>query len=214
MSAFFLLLPGDWPAADDHLSRPLLGSRADRPDGMPWVAVAVRDVDGRAGLVSRKDLSDLDAADLVEEATVGLERQRVAWKVTRSRGVPLFRRPTLLRAHLPDVAGAGQTDDLSAEQLLHPAVLLEAGRILGRQELIAVIPKRGWLLVRPGRPGEFPAVTEANSLAADLFGRAGSDRICPYPVFVAGGELTGVNVLEGSRGSLLAGHADPQSWQL
>jgi hypothetical protein len=212
MSAFLLLLPGDWQAADEHLCRPLLGSRADRPPLLPWVVVAERDAAGRASLVPREGLDADRARALVTMAEGRAARRTVRWQVTRRSGLVMFRHPTQLRATLPEVTGTGPTDDLSAEQVLHAEALREGGTLLRRQELVAVLPRRGWLLLGPGRPGEFPAINKANELATELYARAGSDRICPYPVFVRDGELTGVNVLEGARASLYLAEVDPAGW--
>jgi hypothetical protein len=213
MSAFFVLMPGSWNEADEFLSRPIVGHRQGRPATLPWVAVASGVEAGRYVLV-RRDPKQPDAMKaLLAEAQRHVDAQPVGWQVAESRGL-IFKAPVMLRAVVALAPGvtAAPTDDLSSEQLLSRKALAAAASRLGSPSLIAVVPKRGWLLVALGAPGELPAMTKMHQAAAGVFGRAGADGIAPCGFFVQNGELIGANVVAPSGGFLHMARPQDGAW--
>jgi len=214
MSAFFVLMSGAWSDADSHLCRPLLGSRTGRPPLLPWVAIARGVSGGGYDLVGRDGLTAADARGFVAEATSHLDACARSWQVAATSGFLFFKRPSMVRPIVAQPPGATPEpmDDLSSEQILNPKALAEAGASLRSQELLVVIPKRGWMLALAGRAGEFPRMMVANQAASGVFGRAGKDALSPYAFFTSGGRLTGANVLEGSSGFMHLAAPDEAGW--
>lgn len=213
MSAFYVIMPGSWSGAEEFLSRPILGHRQGRPASLPWVAVASGVEAGRYALVRRDARQPEAMKALIEEARRHVEGQPVGWQVAESRGL-IFKAPVLLRAVVALAPGvtASPTDDLSSEQLLSRKALSAAAARLGSPSLIAVVPRRGWLLVAPGAPGELPAMTKMHQAAAGVFGRAGADGIASCGFFVQNGELVGANVVEPSGGFMHMARPQDGAW--
>ena len=115
-------------------------------------------------------------------------------------GFWVFKKPSLVRVLLP---GQPQPtldamDDLSAEQVLNPAVLEEIATLVQSDCIIVAIPKRGWLMACPGQPGEFPKMAKMHQIAAGVCGRAGADALTQHVYFVQHGAIMGVSVQDGS----------------
>ncbi len=203
MAAFLVLRSGAWADSDAFLCRPLIGNRHRRPEHMPWVAVARGVVSGAFDLVRRAELTPDEGSSIVAAAETSLGAQPCTWQATEESGFLFFKKPSLVRASIPGQPPGltpNPMDDLSSEQLLHAPSLMQAAKLLRCSELIAVVPKRGWLLVGPGKAGEFPLMAKMQRAAAGVFGRAGDDALSPYAFFVVNGQLTGANVVEGSGG--------------
>jgi hypothetical protein len=213
MAAFFVLMPGSWSGVEEFLGRPILGHRQGRPESLPWVVVATGIEAGRFALARRDAKQPETMKALVAEAQRHLDAQRVAWQVAESRGL-IFKAPVMLRAAVAQAPGAtpSPADDLSSEQLLSRAALSAAAARLGSPSLVAVVPKRGWLLVAPGAPGELPAMTRMHQAAAGVFGRAGADAIAPCGFFVQNGELIGASVVEPSGGFMHMARPQDGAW--
>lgn len=209
----YVLLPGDWNGSDAYLCRPLIGSREGRPPGVPWVALATGHTDGRYDLVP-VDVDASVARKHLADAESHAAGSQVEWQVTEQSGFLFWKRPSQVRAiasrepgETPDVM-----DDLSAELILSPPILAGASEALGATELIAVVPKRGWLLVIAGAAGDFPKMMQMNQIAIGVHGRAGADAISPYAFFVRDGQLVGANVLEDGGGYMHLTSPDEVDW--
>jgi hypothetical protein len=224
MSPFFVLMPGSWPDADSHLCRPLLGGRKNRAEHTPLVAVARGLVAGGYDFVARSNLGRADGHRVIAEAAEALQARPRTWQVAEKRGFLLWKRPSMVRLIVSQPPGAtpDPMDDLSCEQILNPTALAEAADQLGSQELLAVVPKRGWLLLLPGKPGEIPQMMLAHQVASGVFERGAGDALSPYAFFVradgrgadAAGRLLGLNVFDGTSGTLSLVEPDDSEWLL
>jgi hypothetical protein len=221
----FVLVPPSWPLADTHLARTLGRGKGETP----WVAVA-RVEQGELRFVPRRGLGAADIRRLVGEAQAHLDGQRTSWGVAEmsSGFLGLFKKPTLVSAtggvdmellEIPKgeeprygltmkIAGALVADDYAPERVLSPTALAEAHRILNAPSLIAVMPKRGMLLVGRGQPGELPAMVRMNKAAKEIHDRAGAAAVCDHGYFVNDGRIVGVS----AQGYLSLFPADADPW--
>lgn len=221
MPSYFVLLPGDWPgAATAYLCRPLIGPREGRSPLMPWLAVATGVEDGLYTLVAREGVNAADPAALrthIEEARADLAGRAPGWDVAEKSGF-LFKKPSLVRAIVPiqdrTIPTLDLMDDLSSELIVSDAAMAGAAAALDARELIAVVPKRGWLLVAPGRPGDLPQMRRMHEAADGIHGRAGEQAITPLSFFWRDGRLAGFNQMDASGGSLQLIAPDETSWLL
>ena len=127
----------------------------------------------------------------------------------------------MLRAH-GDIAGesdvralatdGGGIDDLSSDFMLVRAVMLAAGRILGSERVVAVAPKRGWLLVRSGRPGDLRAALPLLQAADGVAGRAGEHALSRMAFHFTQGESVGVTVRHGNSGYVSLIRSKEDEW--
>jgi hypothetical protein len=216
MGAFFVLQSGGWAEREACLCRPFLGSRGGHGGQMPWVAVARGLTNGRYDLVRREGLAAGDARALIDEAQAHADASQRTWQVSETRGLLFFKKPSLIRAivHQPPGATPDPMDDLSSEQILSPKALAEASAQLGSTALIAVIPKRGWLMITTGRPGEFPQMMKAHQVADGVFGLAEADAITPYAFFIQDGAPSGVSMFDRGSGSLSLMKPVEKEWLL
>jgi len=202
---------------DKQLCRPLYGRReANEPD-RPWVAVATGREGGAFVLAERSG-----GKALVDQATATLNHCPHKWTVSETKGALFWKRPSLLRAYgdlgvpVTEMAteGAG-IDDLSTDLILREDVMAEAEGLLKSQNLLVVVPKRGWLMVSAGKPGEFPAMLPMHKIADGIAERGGRDGITKLVFFYGGGSLTGWSQLADGKGSLsLTVRADDDPWGL
>ncbi len=214
MTYFFVLMPPDWSGADRYLCRPIIGSRGAMH--VPWLAVATGVDRGSFEFVSSQDLDRNTAQQTIAVATDQQESQAVSWDTVEKRGL-IFKKPYLIRAIVP-----GQTastpmpmDDLSCEQMVSPTAMLAASNTLSAPSLMAIIPKRGWLLVCPGRADEFPKLSQMHDLATQLMTDEDRDRCLGNDVFFwENGTLTGQAVREESSGYVSLGQPQPSAWSV
>jgi hypothetical protein len=207
----FVIMPPTWPLATTHLARSL--SRGKQGESA-WVAIA-RVNAGELEFIPRDSLRPTEISALVAEAQAHLDQQQTSWSVAaQTRGfLGFFKKPCLLSATggadrellglakqnepryglTMKLAGIVVADDYAPERVLSPTALAEAHRLLGTSDLIASFPKRGMMLVGPGRPGEIPAMLQMNDAAKAIHGRAGDAAVYPYSLFVSGGKIIGVN---------------------
>lgn len=212
MPAHFVLMPGEWPQAANYLCRPLLGTRANREPDMPWVAVATGVLDGRFDLVQRGHVPS--AREFIQEAQNHLQSQSVTWQVTEKGGL-FHQKPEVVRAVLmQQTPTPDPMDDLSSEQILNSAAMTEAAGTLHADQLVAIIPKRGWLLVRAGSPSDWTARKYMLDAAAGVFSRAGGQAISPYVFHWQAGQIVGYEVIEGTSGHMSLQQAQEEEWLL
>lgn len=201
-------MPIDFPRL--VIASPRLDSRAflcrklapvggpDDPE-IPRVAVATAIAAGGLELVRKEGLTADDARQMVAHAERNVTAGPREWTVAEKSGL-LFKKPSLLRAcgeaMVPIEAMStegGGIDDLSTDLLLDRAFMSQACDLLKSAQLIAAIPKRGWLLVGRGAPGEFPVMLRFRAMAEGILGRGGKHGITAACFFVRGGELHGVS---------------------
>ena len=214
-TVYFVLQPATWSGIDSHLCRPLLGSR--RADDIPWVSVARSSAHGQVELVKRDGLDGAAARALVSQARTWIDTNELSWQVVAQRGFLFWKRPSMLRP-INAKAGIGLTtdpmDDLSSELVLSPRALAEAAAKLGSSDLIAAIPKRGWLVLAPGSPGELPRMLEVHQIADGVFGRAeAKDALTDTVFFVQNGAVSGISRMKANAGSLSLLKPDEAAWQ-
>ena len=213
-----ILLARDQLDPARHLSRPIGGPRDDDEPGRPWVAIAVGRRDGAFVLAERGPT----ARALLEQADANLARCPHTWSVSATRGVLFWKKPSLLRAYgdlgVParEMAtdGAG-IDDLSSDLVLRPDVMDEAATLLRAPSLFVAIPKRGWLLVGAGEPGDLARMLPMHQIIDGLVDRAGRHAISRRLFFYRGGTLFGWSTLSGGSGSLTVTiQDDADRWNL
>jgi hypothetical protein len=183
-----------------YLSRKLVPiGGADDPE-IPRVAVATGMAAGGGLELQRLEgLTAGDARRLIAEAEANSAQGPRTWTVAEKSGI-FFKKPSLLRAYgdpgVPVQAMStegGGIDDLSAELVLDAAFMAQAAELLRGEDLIAAIPKRGWLLVGRCQPGELPVMMRFRQMAEGIAGRGGRHAITAACFFVRGGALRGVS---------------------
>ncbi|WP_106306819.1 hypothetical protein [Chamaesiphon polymorphus] len=211
MSYSFVLMPQRWPDAIDYLARPIIGDRGTLQ--VPWLAISSGVANGRFQLVSRAGLDCETALEIIQAATAQLESQSVVWNVAEQRGL-IFKKPYLLRAIVSGQTAATPElmDDLSCEQLVSERAMLAASQTLSAPSLLAVIPKRGWLLVCPGKAGEFVKITEMHDLAETMMARDVDRSLSSNVFFWENGSLCGHAVREESSGYVSLGQPQLSAW--
>jgi hypothetical protein len=219
----FLLCPSNWKGSERYLCRPLLGSSQNDSE-MPWLALGYLDRDRGFVFVERDGLDETQIRELLNQAQQNLTNSSSQWRVSETSGFLFFKKPSLLQAttssdpalltQLADIkevipgvtmsmAGTIVPDDYCCEQLLNVDFMQQASTLLGKQELIAIIPKRGWLMVAPGRAGEIPQMVKMGQAATGVYSRAGELAITALAFFVQNGRLIGINSHEQSYLSML-----------
>jgi hypothetical protein len=176
-----------------------LGQAKDDPE-MPFVAVATG-IAASGGLeLQRLDaLPEGGARRVIAEAETNAAQGPRSWTVAEKSGI-FFKKPSLLRAYgdlsVPVKAmttdGMG-IDDLSSDLLLDATFMTQAAKLLRGEDLIAAIPKRGWLLVGLCRPGELHVMVQFRKMAEGIAGRGGRHALTAACFFVRGGELRGIS---------------------
>ena len=79
--------------------------------------------------------------------------------------------------------------------------------------MIATIPKRGWLVLSAGKPGEMPKMMAVHQVADGVFGRAApEDALTDTVFFLKAGELAGISKFKDNSGSLSLMSADDNAW--
>jgi PadR family transcriptional regulator PadR len=79
--------------------------------------------------------------------------------------------------------------------------------------MIAVVPKRGWLVVGPGKPGELPRMMAMHRLAIGVFDRAAPhDALTETAFFVAAGTIIGTSTFGASGGGIALRQVDENAW--
>ncbi|WP_310489996.1 hypothetical protein [Chamaesiphon sp. VAR_69_metabat_338] len=214
MTYFFVLMPPDWTDADRYLCRPIVGNR--RAMQVPWLAIAAGVKNGNFKFVSSQNLDRDVAQQAIAAATAQQESQAVSWDTVEKRGL-IFKKPYLLRAIVPGQTAPTPTpmDDLSCEQLVSPTAMLAASNTLSAPSLMAIIPKRGWLLVCPGRVDEFPKLAQMHDLATQMMADEDRDRVLGSDVFFwENGTLTGQAVRTDSSGYVSLAQPQSSAWSV
>jgi hypothetical protein len=214
MSNFFVLMPPDWSGADRYLCRPIIGNRGALR--VPWLTVATGVDNGNCQFVSSPDLDRSAAQQTIAAATAQQESQAVSWDTVEKRGL-IFKKPYLLRAIVSSQSAPTPTpmDDLSSEQMVSPTAMLAASNTLSAPSLMAIVPKRGWLLVCPGRSDEFPKLSQMHDLATQLMTGENRDRCLGNDVFFwENGTLTGQAVRDKSSGYVSLAQPQPSVWSV
>src|SRR5262249_45159210 len=147
----------------------------------------------------REGLGAGDARALIAEAEANAAKGPREWTVAEKSGF-IFKKPSLLRAYgdpmVPVKAmttDGGGIDDLSTELILDAAFMTQAAELLRGEDLIAAIPKRGWLLVGRCVPGELPVMIRFRQMAEGIAGRGGRHALTSACFFVRDGVLRGVS---------------------
>jgi hypothetical protein len=203
-----------------HVSRPLLGQRAGSEPDRPWIAVATAHANGGFVLAERAGLTGGDTRELVDRATATLAMCPHTWTVVESRGFLVWKRPGLLRAYgdtlvpVPEMATeGGGVDDLSSDLVLRADVMEAAATLLRSSSMFVAIPKRGWLMVSAGRPGEMPKMQTMHQIADGIAGRGGRHVVSKLVLFYEGAKLTGWSSLSDGAGELsLTVSTDADPW--
>jgi hypothetical protein len=214
MTYFFVLMPPDWLDRDRYLCRPIIGNRGALR--VPWLAIADGVNNGNFQFVLSQDLDRDTAQQIVTAATTQQESQAVSWDTVEKRGL-IFKKPYLLRAIVSSQTAPTPTpmDDLSCEQIVSPTAMLAASNTLSAPSLMAIIPKRGWLLLCPGRADEFPKLAQMHDLATQMIAGADRDLCLGSDVFFwENGTLTGHAVREESSGYVSLGQPQPSAWSV
>lgn len=180
-----VVLPDERVDPARHVCRPIGGLRRAKDPGRPWVAVATGRTDDGFVLAERSAAS----RDFVARATANLAGCRHQWTVVAERGFLFWKRPDILRAY----GEASAVDDFSSDLLLRADVMEAAATTLQSRALYAVIPKRGWLIVRAGEPGDLGRMIPLHEMADGIAGRAGRDAITRLLFFYDGPQLIGWN---------------------
>ncbi len=212
MTYFFVLMPHDWADADRYLCRPIIGNRQAMQ--VPWLTIASGVNNGHFQFVFSQDLDRHTAQQTIAAATAQQESQAVSWDTVEKRGL-IFKKPYLLRAIVPGQTAPTLTpmDDLSCEQLVSPTAMLAASNTLSAPSLMAIIPKRGWLLVCPGRADEFPKLSQMHDLATQTIAGEARDRLLGSDVFFwENGTLTGQAVRTESSGYVSLAQPQSSAW--
>jgi hypothetical protein len=214
---FFVLEPGSWPDHAQYLCRPLIGTRRGHSPNIPWVTIARGEPYGPIERVRRAGLDGARARALIAEASAFADASRITWNVVETRGL-LRKRPAAVRVVIAGDAMGLRTDpmdDLSAEQIVGQRALLDAIGQLDTTRFLAITPKRGWLVLAAGAPGDLLRMERALEMAGGIFGRAvAGDGLSPYAWFVEGGRLTGYCGRDAS--GVFATHTQPieAEWDL
>jgi hypothetical protein len=111
-------------------------------------------------------------------------------------------------------AGAG-IDDFSSDLVLRSDVMEQAATMLRAPSLFVAIPKRGWLMVGAGEPGDFGAMMPMHQMIDGIAEGGGRDTISRRLLFYRDGKLFGWSSMAGGTGSLtvtVRDDADP--WEL
>jgi hypothetical protein len=207
------------PATDrtKYLLRRFYPQASDTDESHPKVAVATGYAEsGGLTLQALAGLTPGDARAQVATATTNVTVGPRKWDVIEKSGF-IFKKPSKLRgmgdAMVPvrsmSTEGGG-IDDLASDLILDATFLRQAAQLLGAPDLIAAIPKRGWLVVGKCLPGEVPVMLEFGQLASGIASRGGGDALTSNCYFIKDGRLAGVsgtNFL-----SLLTDHDSP--WNL
>jgi hypothetical protein len=188
-----------------HLCRPIGGARDANVPDRPWVAIARARRDGAFVLAERAP----DAKSLIESATQKLAACPHEWNVSATRGVLFWKRPSLLRAYGDKMVPVreltttgGGIDDLSSDLVLRTDVMEQAAEMLRASSLLVGIPKRGWLLVGAGEPGDFRAMLPMHAAIDGIADGSGRDAISRRVFFYRSGTLFGWSTMAGGTGSL------------
>ena len=205
---FFVLAPGTWAQADSFLSKPLVGSRTRNRGALPWLCVATGVENGAYTLVPRAGLDSATAAHFIEAAQAHAQSQvaSINWSVVEKAGL-LIKKPSMARAiltppSLSPIPSIDPMDDLSSEQLANPAAMERAAQVLGAREMTAVVPKRGWLLVSPGGPGQIQTTMRLSEAAAGIHGRAAGLALATHVFYWSGGRVSGYAMFGGGSASV------------
>jgi len=202
MSVAFPRLAVVSPSTDRtvYLVRKLVPNAKEDDLEIPKVAVAMGfAAGGGLELAKLAGLSGGDARGLVATATANLAKGPREWSVIEKSGL-IFKKPSMLRAigdtGVPVTSmstdGMG-VDDLSSDLLLDQTFMARACEMLGGAELIAAVPKRGWLVVGRCSPGQFPVMLKFEQLAEGIASRAGSHALATACFFVLAGKLHGIS---------------------
>lgn len=206
---------------DAVVCRPLLGKRTRFHGGsVPAVAVAAGRANGRFELAKSAGLGAQARSALVEQARANTSKTPCEWTVAATRGILWWKRPGMLRAHgdlgvdVREMAtGELGVDDLSSDLLLVPEAMRAAAQMLGGGPLIAAVPKRGWLLVGTGSPGEIFKSGQLLDIGEGIASRGASHAIAGNSVFFfEDGQVTGVESREGSSSGVSLARADETAW--
>jgi hypothetical protein len=183
-----------------YLVRRFYPQAKDDDESHPKVAVATGfATTGGLELAPLAGLTAGDAKALVTQATAhGLTGPR-EWQVSEKSGF-IFKKPSLLRGMgdgsqpLPAAAtDGGGFDDLASDLVLDEAFMAKAGDLLGSPDLIATIPKRGWLMVGRCQPGQLPVMMKFAAIAEGIAGRGGRHALTKNCYFFQQGQLHGVS---------------------
>lgn len=187
---------------------------SDTDPDHPKVAVATGFApSGGLALQELAGLSDGDAKAIIATATTNVAQGPRDWQVAEKAGF-IFKKPSLLRgmgdAMVPVATMAtegGGIDDLASDLILDETFMAKASDLLGGADLIAAVPKRGWLLVGKCAPGQLPVMLKFTQIAEGVAGRGGRDALTTNCYFVNGGKVKGVS----GKGylSLLSSHDNP-----
>jgi len=199
-----------------YFVRKLVPNAKTNDPEIPMVAVATGFApSGGLEFAKVAGLSAGDAKGLVAQATKNSSEGGREWKVSETAGF-IFKKPSLLRAHGAfDVpvstmqTEGGGLDDLSSDLLLDEPFMAKACEMLGSADLIATVPKRGWLMVGKCQPGQIPVMMKFAQIAEGISGRGGKDALATACFFVQGGKLHGVSGKGASYVSLITSSDNP-----
>lgn len=194
-----VLVPPSTDGATYLVRKLVPNAKQDDPE-IAKVAVATGFAAGGGLELAKKDgLSSGDARGLVATATTNLAQGPREWTVAEKSGL-IFKKPSLLRAHGdtsvpigPMTTDGGGIDDLSSDLLLDEAFMGKACDLLGSAELIAAVPKRGWLMVGKCAPGQFPVMIKFGQIAEGIASRGGRHALATACFFVKSGKLHGIS---------------------
>jgi len=183
-----------------YLVRRFYPQPGDDKSGHPLIAVATGFAAG-GGLELQKlaGLTPGDARSIVATATRHVADGPRDWMVSEKAGL-IFKKPSLLRG-MGDTTVPATTmatdgmglDDLSTDLILDEMFMQKAGELLGGQELIAAIPKRGWLMVGRCQPGQLPVMIKFGQIADGICERGGRHALTKNCYFIKTGKLHGVS---------------------
>jgi hypothetical protein len=216
MPAYFVLQPPSWGGASTHLCRPLVGPRHDRP-GVPWVCVARSEKLYEFSLVRLDDVDGEQEVALIDEASAWMAKNAREWQVMEQKGF-FKKKPSMVRAiNARDSIGltSNPMDDLSAEQLASPKAMLDACGPLDALDLMIAIPKRGWLVAAPGKPGDIFAANKMLEISHGVYGRAApADALTPDVFLVSAGAIIGRTGMSGGQSYFSLVRADDTAWNI
>lgn len=185
-----LILLSKEQAQNANVARPILGPIDNNP--VPWVALAT-------GFSEGKFILDGNIS-LVDEATNNINSMPYKWEVIQHDKFLWMKRPSMARAYgdlgsAVRLSSADGSDDMSTELLLNSQAMREAEIVFGTSSLGAVVPKRGWLLIAPIKPGDLKASTPLLQAAQGIASRAGVYSICSDTVlFIQNNKICGIEV--------------------
>ena len=211
------------PATTDRstvLLRRFYPQATDESTEHPKVAVATGFAEsGGLTLQSLAGLAQGDARAIAETATANTKAGPRTWSVAEKSGF-IFKKPSLLRgmgdSSVPIrtmTTGTMGLDDLSSDLILDEAFMATASQQLGATDLIAAIPKRGWLMVARCKPGELPVMMKFTQIADGIASRGGEYALTTACYFLANGKVVGVSGASGYV-SLLPHDQAPAPWSL